>query len=380
MKHTTLYIILVLTTLLAACSKEMEVPAVAELSDDSILFGAPGISVGELPTRSALNAFPAGSSFGVLGYCLAYEGSSTSDLDPNSGKEPWHTKKSRCAPHLFYKTKVTYDGQTCTYTGEGEPLRKWYEKAGYLYTFCAYYPYGECFTITPSDATGMGAPIAKFSIPFPQENGDPADNETENMQDLAIGDVPDAMLAAAEDVMRLTGSVNLTFYHLLTGINFKIKNYNTENEVVIHSLRLAGQFYRSIEVHSDNGYTFPEEESFRGSFRFLKENDPTDDLTVGTHDGGGLPSEVVEAGGRTLLLISDVETEQYFGDNRLYIEYSFMGETKTQSFGRPDSFMPVAGTIYTYELHFIGDAFVLNCVVDNNQNWEEGGDSDIIFQ
>ena len=31
-------------------------------------------------------------------------------------------------------------------------------------------------------------------------------------------------------------------------------------------------------------------------------------------------------------------------------------------------------------MNFIGDAFVLNFVVDNNQMWEEGGDSDIKFE
>ena len=39
----------------------------------------------------------------------------------------------------------------------------------------------------------------------------------------------------------------------------------------------------------------------------------------------------------------------------------------------------MSGTIYTVELNFIGDAFVISFVVDNNQIWEDGGDSDLEF-
>ena len=38
------------------------------------------------------------------------------------------------------------------------------------------------------------------------------------------------------------------------------------------------------------------------------------------------------------------------------------------------------GTIYTIEANFIGDAFILNFIVGNNQVWEDGGDSGIQFE
>ena len=42
--------------------------------------------------------------------------------------------------------------------------------------------------------------------------------------------------------------------------------------------------------------------------------------------------------------------------------------------------MPAGGTIYTAQLNFIGDSFVLNFIIDNNTQWEDGGDSDITFE
>ena len=63
------------------------------------------------------------------------------------------------------------------------------------------------------------------------------------------------------------------------------------------------------------------------------------------------------------------------------MDYTVNGESKTNEYiGNVANFMPIAGTIYTVQLNFIGNSFVLKFVVDNNQTWEEGGESDITFK
>lgn len=83
------------------------------------------------------------------------------------------------------------------------------------------------------------------------------------------------------------------------------------------------------------------------------------------------------------MLVSNLgASPDYLGTGiEIQIDYSFMGvRTTGKAFALPDGYLPQGGTIYTIEMNFIGDAFVLNFVVDNNQMWEEGGDSDIKFE
>lgn len=56
--------------------------------------------------------------------------------------------------------------------------------------------------------------------------------------------------------------------------------------------------------------------------------------------------------------------------------------TDQEGIGSPMTFHPVPGTKYTAQLNFVGNAFVLQFVVDNNEMWEDGksDDSDIIFE
>ena len=95
-------------------------------------------------------------------------------------------------------------------------------------------------------------------------------------------------------------------------------------------------------------------------------------------------TSITEIGKRTLLLVSNIsqtgKENGYFGNIEVVIEYTFGGERKTQRFTRPENFLPAGGTIYTAQLNFIGNAFVLNFIVDNNYQWEDGGDSDITFE
>ena len=81
------------------------------------------------------------------------------------------------------------------------------------------------------------------------------------------------------------------------------------------------------------------------------------------------------------MLVANLAASPYLGDAGIYIDYTFMGTEHTDKYiGDVANFLPMSGTIYTVELNFIGDAFVISFVVDNNQTWENGGDSDLEFE
>ena len=366
----------------AACSGEVA-SLVPEVSDEMIRFGMPAMEVELQETKSTLveENFPEGGVFGVLGYCLAQMGPDNATLSITSGSVDWDTKKVLCPPHLFYNTPVTYANGICEYEGEPVP---WYEPADYQYTFYAFYPYGDTYMntryfIETSSKDQLGAPSVKFSLPF-------AGTSKEDILDDAL--VPDAMVAMAEDVTRgMDGMVELRFYHLLTGLNFQVNNYNEDPDdaesgenLTIHSLKLKGTFYKSVKMDFDKGWEFPNE-TFSGTYVLVNE-----DIEIPHH------TSVEQIGGKTLLLVSGQNKEGgttgYLGpDVGVEIEYTFVeqGENgelvrKKQFIERPDNFLPVGGTVYTAQLNFIGEAFVLNIIVDNDSKWEDGGDSNITFK
>lgn len=354
---------------MTACDNE-EIPVPPSYSDQYIEFGAPSIHVEAETKVGPVEQLPDGSSFGVLGYCLAQTAPDNPELNRASGSQTWDNKKQLCYPEVFYKQEVKYENGTCTYA----PLEKWYEQKDYNYSFFAYYPFGDDkgFTVTTAEKE-LGAPKVKFSIPF---------SSTDENTHLDDTKVPDAMVAQEIDVVRNTGQVQLNFLHILTGLNFQVNNYNATESgeagetVTIHSLKLYGTFYKSIEINFDSGYNFPNE-TFGGTYTIVQEGS---NIEV-----PGLTSKS-KIGDKTILMVSNLSqttgTSAYLGDLKLVIEYSFNGKTHYQSepITRPENFLPAGGTIYTAQLNFIGNSFVLNFVVDNNQQWEDGGDSDITFE
>ena len=366
MRTHILHLLTAAFILMAACRKGEE-PAVAPMSADPIRFAVPSVActVETTPfTRTPTNLFPSGGSFGVLGYCLAYY-AGTTEVDPTTGPASWDSKAVLSAPTLFYKQEVKYNGSECYYTGMQQ---RWYEPADYLYTFFAYYPYGDsCYTIEPATPTGIGNPALTYTMPF-------SGGETTTPRDLDV--IPDAMAASTVDASRHGGHVALQFNHLLTGIDFTINNYNERNDLTIHGLRVSGNFYRSLRIRMNEGLDyFPE--TFAGTFTFLDGSDDTDDIRV-EHN-----KSQAKVAGKTLLLVSNLEAgPNYIGtDISIHIDYTFMGRRITdKQIALPTGYLPQGGTIYTIEANFIGDAFILNFIVGNNQVWEDGGDSGIQFE
>lgn len=374
MKKRLFHIGIIGVLALAACSRTEDVlPAFAE---DYIRFGMPGMEV-EAKSTLVNSELPDSSRFGVLGYCLAQVAPGDTTLNRSSGSVSWDTKKELCRPHLFHDVPVTYSDGECTYA----PLQPWDSAANYQYTFFAYYPYGNsyngtdtCFTVE-SGQGDLGSPSVKFSMPF---------NGGDTLTPLDDSRVPDAMVAMAEDVTRGTnGMVELNFRHILTGLNFQINNYNedpqnpgTGDRLIVHSLKLRGTFYKSFVMNYDDGWECPAGETFSGTYTLLPDGS---DKVVEAQDEGLL----IE---KTLLFVSGQNSEGaatgYLGPYvKLEIKYTF-GDSreKTQWISRPENFLPVGGTVYTSQLNFIGNAFVLNIIVDNNYQWEDGGDSEIVFE
>ncbi len=355
--------LLIASLLLPGCQKETPVDPLAA-SGSAIQFNTPTIKV-EPTTRwsGPTDLFPSGHSFGVLGYCLAnYAG--TSELDPSTGSTSWEAKAVLSSPHIFYKREVKYNGTTCYYTGQQE---MWYEPQNYLYTFFAYYPYGDTYyTVEPSTQSGIGTPSLTFNMPF--EGG-----STSTQRNIA--DIPDAMAAASVDVTRQAGNVQLQFEHLLAGVNFQINNYNTTHDLTIHGLSISGNFYRSIKIILGQHQEYPSD-TFAGVFSFVDSNSDTDDITIAALNSAE------KVGNNTLMLISNLgAAPNYFGTSiDIHIDYTFMGaRIPDKIVSLPAKYLPQGGTIYTVTMNFIGDAFVLDFVVDNNQIWEEGGESEIQF-
>ena len=352
-----------------ACDNE---PEVEPTGGETIRFGLPGIEVDAEARSGPLNQLEEGTSFGVLGYCIPQTSPSDQTPDESRGGVALDLKKSLCAPSLFYKQEVTYSGGGCTY----KPLQRWYTPTDYLYSFFAYYPFGDTYFAVTTRETTLGAPRVKFSIPV---TNTAADAEVE------LPDVPDAMVAQEIDVAKGDGVVTLDFYHILTGLNFQVNNYNVREDengnqvagepVIIHSLKLKGKFYKSVEINFDEGYDYPDE-TYWGTYTIVPDSS---NIEI-----GGLES-VSQIGGKTLLLVSNLNKtdiqDGYLGDLDLEINYSF-GESRnvTRTFGRPENFLPAGGTVYTAQLNFIGNSFVLNFIVDNNSQWEDGADSDITFE
>lgn len=389
------YYIFTFLLLLAACEKT---DVNTEPDGSEIKFTLSDVQVDVESKAGPVNRLPDGSAFGVLGYCQAQTAPNDQILNESTGSLPWDQKKTLCRPHLFYNQKVSYSGGVCTYT----PVQNWYGPVDYQYSFFAYYPYNDAaldnddyFTIITNENT-LGAPKVKFSIPeiskgvtrtvqyIVSKDTGTGSVTTEQREFNVLDDskVPDAMVAQSIDVTKAGGTVPLNFLHMLTGLNFQVNNYNAKEDetgaqvpgdpVVIHSLVLAGKFYRSIEINFDSNYGYPDE-TFDGAYMIV---DDEANISV-----GGLES-VSQIGGKTLLLVSNLgDSEGYIGDLTLEITYSFgSSQRKTQSFSRPENFMPAGGTIYTAQLNFIGNSFVLNFIIDNNTQWEDGGDSDITFE
>lgn len=410
-----LRIILYAAALLAgvsACDKEELPDTGASLSPgERILFSAPPELTVETLTRAAQDGFTEGNAFGVMAYCVPYTVGSDTEFNYGSGSADWSTKRSNCAPEVLYNQKVTVAANGCTYDfedndgseGNNNPAY-WYRDgygtdgkentgvtgaANYRYTFFAWYPYADesgkpYFTFTnPTSQESKGAPVVTYTMPQTGEDGNinaPLNKEA----------TLDAMLAVLYNRTKADGSLTFDFSHVLTGLGFEVNNFS-ENELKIHRLTLSGKFYKQVTVDFSKAtsatdfFTFPAQ-YYTGEYVLFdesaNENQPlvleaTDEekSVTSTNDIGGQ----TPIGGSHLLLISGTRSNfgpETSGDEMVKVNLTYTfgnGAQTTESFSRPSTFTPQPGVKYTAQLNFVGNAFVLQFVVDDNESWEDGG-------
>ena len=332
-----------------SCTTE-DIDSYPQLSSDPIQFCTTGLSV---QSRSIKQQLSNGDQFGVLGYCAPLTAPNSTTLNYGAANQPWDTKKSLCTPYLFYKQKVSCsDNGNTTY----DPIKPWYSSADYTYAFFAYYPYNNCFAV--SGESELGAPTFTFTMPTGSEGKH------------------DAMIAFDTQVTRGDGVVDLSFVHLLTGLNVQINNYNSPDgetpgdNLVVHSLALEGTFNKKITIDFDTeARTYPNE-TYNKEFMLIGSDKTIEGLT-----SCNLLDDDVDP----ILLITN---NGDLGENiKIRIGYTFGNtncEDNPKEFLLPDSFHPMPGTIYTVHLNFIGGAFVLQFVAEST--WEDGCNSDITFQ
>lgn len=396
-----------------ACSSVDEGPdgIVPEYGDDIIRFATPTIALGtpEVLTRATLlNAVAVNTTFGVFGYCVPY--SATGDeANWANGTTEWAGKKAFSHADVMYNQPIYYDGAKCVYHGhENDPdlPKHWYTQEDvegntqgtvnfeqFRYTFIAYHPYNVQggdggFSIMPADAATRGVPQLTYMMPYPAG--------TDRTQVLDIDAGQDVMWAMKTDHMPGNGAVELEFRHVLTGLRLQINNYNPvdnadpeANSVIIHSLALEGDFYRSATI--DFTPAIPEMtvsgEQYSGIFRFM-EDDAQWKVPANSSRIVGTPEK---ADGTTILLLPNVaatasgpnDAVPYLGTNKtITVTYSYAGDAvpttkhvRNFSLGR----VPEQGICYTLNLNFIGNQLLLMFTADSIEYWDAGSDNDIII-
>lgn len=366
---------------------------------ERILFATPSLTVETRGTGELKDALTAGDEFGVFGYCIPYQVGSSSKLDYNGAASPWSTKRNYCSPSVFYKQKVIVGSNGCIYDRNGgteNDPKYWYrdgfETDGttsnpsitnadeYQYSFFAYYPYDdEYWTVdAPGDASEAGAPKVTFTMP--QAGG--TDFSTALEQSLT----PDAMLAVLYNRMKGDGNLKFNFSHVLTGLRFMVNNYS-ERDLRIYAIKLQGKFFKKVTVDFTNtvvAYSFPTDR-YIGTYTLYESTDGLRLDAPAEGQAGTSSDDYLEK--EYLMLISGEGS--YFGENvQVVIDYRFGdAERKSQPISRPGTFTPVPGVKYTAQLNFVGGAFVLQFIVDNNEQWEDGeaddgaeDNDDVIFE
>lgn len=383
LKYKTLYLLTFLVFI--SCQEESPLDEIKSEGNEYIKFSAPVISVENDTKSTPKDALSAGDKFGVLGYCLSYVLGSDTEINYNSGAADWSGKKSNCAPLVFYKEPVTV-----TESGGADyvNLKQWYVDGkdldgstnenvkgadNYSYSFFAYYPFDVYFNIVePAAQTTKGAPVIQYTMP---QTG----NSETSQLDHKI--TPDAMIGVLYNRKKADGDLKFSFNHILTALGFEVNNYSNK-DLKVYSVELRGNFFKGLKIDL-RGSVFSynvTEERYQGIYTLFSSDEGL--LLKAPGEGEVVTSSESPIGGEHVLLISGVSP--YFGENvEVYLDYQLGdGEKKTFHQGRPTTFIPSPGTKYTAQLNFVGDAFVLQFVVDNNSNWQDGesDNDDIIFE
>lgn len=398
MRFLRLIHVLACAAAFAACGeKPEEEPRVDEMryvtfalpavTMNGVELGTDGLSRAEL-----LNAFPEGEAFCVYGYCVPNQ---VGKIDPDwkaAGAE-WNTKSGNVRADVFYAEDVICSGGKTSY---GKELKEWYVDAvgsvpaganalNFRYSFIAHYPAAdEFFSVNQANESIVGAPMFTFTMPW--SGGDMATTFLDHAE------VPDAMLAEKFDHRCSEGVVGLRFYHILTGIRFRVNNYS-DQELVVESVTMSGQFYREATFDYSKNVVSQiakplSESSFSGVFTLTNGEQACPAGATSPYLGTTESNQE----GTTILLLPNLDADPSTADrpeNPIYslganktitIRYRYGNgilETATIS-NFHLSYKPGQSTRYTGNLNFVGERFVLVFQADTDQ-WENGSDNGIII-
>lgn len=322
----------------------------------------------ETNTRSNfISQFPEGAQVGMYMFCLAENG--------QGGTTPWNGKKMNCLPDKGFENKaLTYNNGVWSY----DDLQYWYEQADYLYSFFAYYPYtanaatnenAGIRVIANTQDNYVGDPTLSYTMPFSGGSVDATLLEASRVVDVVYG--------TSIDRMNNGTPVEIYFSHLLSGLEFKVDNFNETSSVTITSLKLKGTFYRTVTTRLNE--LIKGSGTYSGYFSLISENSqvftPNTTQQQVMQNGGENPAE--------LLLISDIASNSITPEGEsCYIDITYKvgeGTAITTTVPVPTDEMDFQpGTKNIISLQFLGSQFMLD--FRTGDHWTLGGDDDIIFQ
>lgn len=385
-----LFFLPVAAVLSVSCSNEE--PGMPPVNpDEYITFGAPAVS--SAVTRAPLEAFPDGGKFQVIGYLKSYMFSEgqlmQNELDESSATDNWAVKGAVAPPSVFLSgvqipgseavvanpngVTVTYSNGSCTY----DNLERWDENPNALYSFYYIYPDASVpansrfrLVYDQMASKAVGLPNLVYTMPF--SGGDASTSR-------AMDDVDDAMYGFSEDVRRgSSGIVTPQLKHLLAGLNVQINNYSASNDVVVTSVRVYSNNFRQDITLNNDFTTAMGSNTYGGSFQFITDGAVTVPK-VDTAASGEMASGNSHKLGNTMLMVPyNSPTGRYFGDDAMVeITYTFGGSVnRSQSHELAFGLTIESGVIYTLQLNFVGSDLVLDFIVDNSQQWEDGNEGD----
>lgn len=388
------YLTLLGSCLLIACQQTELPQETPGYSDRAILFTSPYVA-----TRSSnmrYGAFENNDKVGVLGYAPA--GRAGADYSTS----PWDTKKPFATPEVFYNEPLTYQGEGVwsyvwsTGTDPQGGLHPWYDDPDYTYAFFAYYPYVEVSgyanqgTLRNDDGESMGT----IQLSGADETGDPTITYTlphdgwSASSELDWEVVPDFMLAYKVDHREADGVVSLDFRHLLCAFEFEINNYNPQ-PVEITSLTFSvNNAYKSVTVTGqESGYSVGTD-TYSGYFNIIStrgthftcpaaQTDAEGNVTAPTTVKLTTDLDAASADPIDLLFITDHDGKltQNNGACTINIDTDLTNE-QSMNINTEASFQ--AGVRSIFSINIVGNDFILQ--MRPTDNWEDGGDSDIVFE
>lgn len=375
--------------LLVACQQE-EVALTPAKPGKGIIFTSDYVVSKASQTRTS---FREGDMVGVLGYCW--------DTDNGNLATEWDTKKTGCLPEVFHNQQLTFgSGGVWSYTWDDSnnpmgltavgDLQPWVDDDASKYTFFAYYPYAQVSGYSSGRHSGTiridGKGMGEISLPGTDGNanhGDPEISYTmphtgyNTSAPLDWKAVPDLMVASKINHTPGEGTVNLNFEHLLCAMEFRVNNYTSE-DIVLTGLSLRGEnFYRDISKKGTDDYTVGTS-TYDGTFDLLAGNPLT--CPAARETEGQTPpiqTPVADADGTIhLLFIADRDGKITYNGSCSIVITQQGQSARTMTIAANTHFQ--AGVRNIFSINYIGNDVVLQ--VSHSDLWEEGGDSNIVFE